>query len=162
MFSVSCCSTDSWYLPPAVCGFFLLLIPLWVIIARQSQPIREVLKSGWQPVILAMSISRWAHFFLFFSFSFYHKRFNVTLYCISVIAIHQWRLGLGLGLLRVRAVFVCTHSCLTVFLPVSVAWFWIKQWAIQTLKAWQCSHQSSTVSRRCKKYQSSDSPLALL
>ncbi|CAK6958753.1 solute carrier family 41 member 3-like [Scomber scombrus] len=51
------CYRDLWYLPPVVCGFFLLLIPLWVIIAQQSQPIREVLKSGWQPVILAMSIS---------------------------------------------------------------------------------------------------------
>uniref|UniRef100_A0A671UE47 Solute carrier family 41 member n=1 Tax=Sparus aurata TaxID=8175 RepID=A0A671UE47_SPAAU len=51
------CYRDMWYLPPAVCGFFLLLIPAWVIIARRSPPIREVLKSGWQPVILAMSIS---------------------------------------------------------------------------------------------------------
>ncbi|XP_053171693.1 solute carrier family 41 member 3-like [Scomber japonicus] len=51
------CYRDLWYLPPVVCSFFLLLIPLWVIIAQQSQPIREVLKSGWQPVILAMSIS---------------------------------------------------------------------------------------------------------
>lgn len=51
------CHRDMWYLPPAVCGFFLLLIPAWVIIARRSPPIREVLKSGWQPVILAMSIS---------------------------------------------------------------------------------------------------------
>ncbi|XP_012730216.2 solute carrier family 41 member 1 isoform X2 [Fundulus heteroclitus] len=48
---------DTWYLPSAVCGFFLLLIPVWVCIARRSPPIREVLKSGWQPVILAMSIS---------------------------------------------------------------------------------------------------------
>ncbi|XP_040060446.2 solute carrier family 41 member 1 isoform X2 [Gasterosteus aculeatus] len=40
-----------------VCGFFLLLIPAWVMIARRSPPISEVLKSGWQPVILAMSIS---------------------------------------------------------------------------------------------------------
>ncbi|XP_033483489.1 solute carrier family 41 member 1-like [Epinephelus lanceolatus] len=51
------CYRDMWYLPPAVCGFFLLLIPGWVIIARRSPPISEVLKSGWQPVILAMSIS---------------------------------------------------------------------------------------------------------
>ncbi|KAI3369540.1 hypothetical protein L3Q82_007749 [Scortum barcoo] len=51
------CYRDLWYLPPAVCGFFLLLLPAWVIIARHSPPIREVLKSGWQPVILAMSIS---------------------------------------------------------------------------------------------------------
>ncbi|XP_059185158.1 solute carrier family 41 member 3-like isoform X2 [Centropristis striata] len=51
------CYRDLWYLPPVVCGFFLLLIPLWVIIACRSPPISEVLKSGWQPVILAMSIS---------------------------------------------------------------------------------------------------------
>lgn len=51
------CYRDVWYLPPAVCVFFLLLIPVWVIVARRSPPIREVLKSGWQPVILAMSIS---------------------------------------------------------------------------------------------------------
>nr|XP_046240793.1 solute carrier family 41 member 1-like isoform X2 [Scatophagus argus] len=51
------CYRDLWYLPVVVCGFFLLLIPLWVIIARRSLPIREVLKSGWHPVILAMSIS---------------------------------------------------------------------------------------------------------
>ncbi|XP_068567925.1 solute carrier family 41 member 3-like isoform X3 [Cebidichthys violaceus] len=48
---------DTWYLPPAVCGFFLLLLPAWVIITRRSPPIGEVLKSGWRPVILAMSIS---------------------------------------------------------------------------------------------------------
>ncbi|XP_047203316.1 solute carrier family 41 member 3-like isoform X1 [Girardinichthys multiradiatus] len=48
---------DVWYLPSMVCGFFLLLIPVWVIMASRSPPIRELLKSGWQPVILAMSIS---------------------------------------------------------------------------------------------------------
>ncbi|XP_041747986.1 solute carrier family 41 member 1 [Coregonus clupeaformis] len=48
---------EMWYLPALVCGFFLVLIPLWVVIARRSPPIREVLRSGWQPVIVAMSIS---------------------------------------------------------------------------------------------------------
>ncbi|XP_043978250.1 solute carrier family 41 member 1-like isoform X1 [Gambusia affinis] len=48
---------DLWYLPTVVGGFFLLLTPVWVIIASRSPPIREVLKSGWQPVILAMSVS---------------------------------------------------------------------------------------------------------
>nr|XP_054604072.1 solute carrier family 41 member 1-like isoform X2 [Nothobranchius furzeri] len=48
---------DMWYLPPLLCGFFLLLTPAWVFVASHSPPIREVLKSGWQPVILAMSIS---------------------------------------------------------------------------------------------------------
>ncbi|XP_028261733.1 solute carrier family 41 member 1-like [Parambassis ranga] len=51
------CYKDIWYLPSLVCGFFLLLIPAWVVIASRSPPIKEVLKSGWQPVILAMSIS---------------------------------------------------------------------------------------------------------
>ncbi|TKS71075.1 Solute carrier family 41 member 1 [Collichthys lucidus] len=51
------CYRDMWFMPPAVCGFFLLLIPAWVVIACRSPPIREVLKSGWHPVILAMSIS---------------------------------------------------------------------------------------------------------
>ncbi|KAG7275906.1 hypothetical protein CRUP_009595 [Coryphaenoides rupestris] len=48
---------DVWYLPPAVCLFFLLLIPVWVSFARRSPPIREVLRSGWQPVLVAMTIS---------------------------------------------------------------------------------------------------------
>ncbi|KAM9814288.1 solute carrier family 41 member 3-like [Neosynchiropus ocellatus] len=46
-----------WFLPPLICSVFLLLVPGWVMIACQSQPIKAVLKSGWQPVILAMSIS---------------------------------------------------------------------------------------------------------
>ncbi|XP_049921268.1 solute carrier family 41 member 3-like isoform X2 [Epinephelus moara] len=48
---------DIWYLSPLVCLIFLALIPLWVVVARQSPQIREVLRSGWQPVIVAMSIS---------------------------------------------------------------------------------------------------------
>ncbi|XP_035512091.1 solute carrier family 41 member 1-like [Morone saxatilis] len=48
---------DVWYLSPLVCLVFLALIPLWVLVARQSPPIKEVLRSGWQPVIVAMSIS---------------------------------------------------------------------------------------------------------
>ncbi|KAM3617930.1 uncharacterized protein V6R79_012868 [Siganus canaliculatus] len=48
---------DIWYLSPLVCLVFLALIPLWVLVARQSPQIREVLRSGWQPVIVAMSIS---------------------------------------------------------------------------------------------------------
>ncbi|XP_072571528.1 solute carrier family 41 member 1-like [Paramormyrops kingsleyae] len=48
---------EAWLLSPLVCGFFLVLIPIWVILARRSPQTREVLRSGWQPVILAMSIS---------------------------------------------------------------------------------------------------------
>uniref|UniRef100_A0AAQ4RG27 Solute carrier family 41 member n=1 Tax=Gasterosteus aculeatus aculeatus TaxID=481459 RepID=A0AAQ4RG27_GASAC len=46
-----------WYLSPLVCLVFLALIPIWVVVARRSPQIREVLRSGWQPVIVAMSIS---------------------------------------------------------------------------------------------------------
>ncbi|XP_026993870.1 solute carrier family 41 member 1 isoform X2 [Tachysurus fulvidraco] len=48
---------DVWYVSPLVCVFFLSLIPVWVLVARRSVQIREVLRSGWQPVIVAMSIS---------------------------------------------------------------------------------------------------------
>uniref|UniRef100_A0A667WMU1 Solute carrier family 41 member n=1 Tax=Myripristis murdjan TaxID=586833 RepID=A0A667WMU1_9TELE len=49
--------SNMWYLPAVVCVFFLLLIPLWLTIAPLSPPIREALRSGWQPVIVAMCIS---------------------------------------------------------------------------------------------------------
>ncbi|XP_054833819.1 solute carrier family 41 member 3 isoform X1 [Eublepharis macularius] len=48
---------DVSYLSPLICAIFIVMIPLWVAIAKQSPPIAEVLKSGWQPVIVAMTIS---------------------------------------------------------------------------------------------------------
>ncbi|XP_025908461.1 solute carrier family 41 member 3 isoform X3 [Nothoprocta perdicaria] len=48
---------DLKYLSPLICAVFIILIPLWVAIAKQSPSLAEVLKSGWQPVIVAMSIS---------------------------------------------------------------------------------------------------------
>ncbi|XP_075039748.1 solute carrier family 41 member 3 [Mixophyes fleayi] len=48
---------DIQYLSPLICAVFIILIPLWVAVAQQSPSIAEVLKSGWQPVIVAMSIS---------------------------------------------------------------------------------------------------------
>lgn len=48
---------DSRYLIPLVCVGFMALIPLWVLIAKQSPPILEILKFGWFPIILAMVIS---------------------------------------------------------------------------------------------------------
>ncbi|KAM6343895.1 solute carrier family 41 member 3 isoform 7-T8 [Alca torda] len=49
---------DMKYLSPLICAVFIVMIPLWVAIAKQSPSLAEVLKSGWQPVIVAMSISR--------------------------------------------------------------------------------------------------------
>ncbi|XP_058144908.1 solute carrier family 41 member 3 isoform X2 [Dasypus novemcinctus] len=48
---------DSRYLAPLACVGFVALIPLWVIVVKQSPPIMRILKFGWFPIILAMIIS---------------------------------------------------------------------------------------------------------
>ncbi|XP_010852482.1 PREDICTED: solute carrier family 41 member 1 isoform X2 [Bison bison bison] len=45
------------YIYPLVCAFFVALLPVWVMLARRSPATREVLYSGWEPVIIAMAIS---------------------------------------------------------------------------------------------------------
>ncbi|KAG7472655.1 hypothetical protein MATL_G00110870 [Megalops atlanticus] len=47
----------SGYVNPLVCAFFMALTPLWVFIAHRVPSTREVLYSGWEPVIIAMGIS---------------------------------------------------------------------------------------------------------
>ncbi|XP_062356632.1 solute carrier family 41 member 3 isoform X4 [Cinclus cinclus] len=54
---IAALSLDVKYLSPLICAVFIVMIPLWVAIAKQSPSLAEVLKSGWQPVIVAMSIS---------------------------------------------------------------------------------------------------------
>lgn len=46
------------YANPLVCAVFVAMCPLWVLIARKIPSTREVLYSGWEPVIIAMAISR--------------------------------------------------------------------------------------------------------
>ncbi|XP_062852655.1 solute carrier family 41 member 1-like isoform X1 [Trichomycterus rosablanca] len=48
---------DMWYVLLLICAVFFLLIPLWLVIACRSSSIRELLRSGWYPVIIAMLIS---------------------------------------------------------------------------------------------------------
>ncbi|KAE8623630.1 hypothetical protein XENTR_v10005680 [Xenopus tropicalis] len=45
------------YVNPVVCILFLALLPIWFVIARRNPATREVLSSGWEPVIIAMAIS---------------------------------------------------------------------------------------------------------
>lgn len=45
------------YINPLVCALFVALLPLWIIVARRNPMTREVLSSGWEPVIIAMAIS---------------------------------------------------------------------------------------------------------
>nr|DBA33916.1 TPA: hypothetical protein GDO54_001535 [Pyxicephalus adspersus] len=40
-----------------VCLLFITLLPVWFLIARRNPATREVLYSGWEPVIIAMAIS---------------------------------------------------------------------------------------------------------
>uniref|UniRef100_A0A8C5GGZ2 Solute carrier family 41 member n=1 Tax=Gouania willdenowi TaxID=441366 RepID=A0A8C5GGZ2_GOUWI len=48
---------DNDYANPLVCAAFVAMCPLWVLIARKIPSTREVLYSGWEPVIIAMAIS---------------------------------------------------------------------------------------------------------
>lgn len=41
-----------------MCAVFVAMCPLWVLIARKIPSTRELLYSGWEPVIIAMAISR--------------------------------------------------------------------------------------------------------
>ncbi|XP_072307770.1 solute carrier family 41 member 1 [Eucyclogobius newberryi] len=45
------------YANPLVCAAFVAMCPLWIFIARKTPSTREVLYSGWEPVIIAMAIS---------------------------------------------------------------------------------------------------------
>ncbi|XP_029947906.1 solute carrier family 41 member 1 [Salarias fasciatus] len=45
------------YANALVCATFVALCPIWVLIARKIPSTREVLYSGWEPVIIAMAIS---------------------------------------------------------------------------------------------------------
>ncbi|NWY03312.1 S41A1 protein, partial [Nothoprocta ornata] len=45
------------YVNPLVCAFFIALLPIWIVVAKRNAATREVLYSGWEPVIIAMAIS---------------------------------------------------------------------------------------------------------
>uniref|UniRef100_A0A8C1EN18 Solute carrier family 41 member n=1 Tax=Cyprinus carpio carpio TaxID=630221 RepID=A0A8C1EN18_CYPCA len=45
------------YVSSLVCGFFMCLTPLWMVISSKHPASRQLLYSGWEPVITAMFIS---------------------------------------------------------------------------------------------------------
>lgn len=49
---------QDWVAPLIIMGY-ITLVPLWVYIAQKNKQTREVLYSGWTPVVLAMMISRY-------------------------------------------------------------------------------------------------------
>lgn len=46
------------WLAPLIISCFILVTPLWVWIAKNNEHTREVLYTGWTPVMAAMLISR--------------------------------------------------------------------------------------------------------
>lgn len=46
------------YVNPLVCICFAAVLPIWVVITKKNEATREVLYSGWHPVVMAMGISR--------------------------------------------------------------------------------------------------------
>lgn len=46
---------------PLIIMGYVTLVPLWVYIAQKDKQTREVLYTGWTPVVLAMMISRYAN-----------------------------------------------------------------------------------------------------
>ncbi|XP_064894712.1 solute carrier family 41 member 1 isoform X2 [Columba livia] len=45
------------YVNPLVCVCFAAVLPIWVVITKRNEATREVLYSGWHPVVMAMGIS---------------------------------------------------------------------------------------------------------
>ncbi|NXM78793.1 S41A1 protein, partial [Serilophus lunatus] len=52
------------YVNPLVFTFFIALLPIWILIAKKNPTTREVLYSGWVPVVIAMAISSAGGFIL--------------------------------------------------------------------------------------------------
>ena len=46
------------WIAPAIISFFLLLLPLWVVICVRNSDTKDVIANGWTPVLSAMLISR--------------------------------------------------------------------------------------------------------
>uniref|UniRef100_A0A4W3IFA7 Solute carrier family 41 member n=1 Tax=Callorhinchus milii TaxID=7868 RepID=A0A4W3IFA7_CALMI len=45
------------YMSPLVCAFFLALTPIWIVLSLKHPATKQVLCSGWEPIITAMGIS---------------------------------------------------------------------------------------------------------
>ncbi|XP_046340070.2 solute carrier family 41 member 1-like [Haliotis rufescens] len=59
------------WLAPTIIVFFLLLIPLWVVICIKNRYVNDVIYSGWLPVVSAMTISSFGGLILDYTVSTY-------------------------------------------------------------------------------------------
>ncbi|XP_075750695.1 solute carrier family 41 member 2 [Rhipicephalus microplus] len=85
------------YLAPLVIALCLLLLPMWIVLARRNSVSREVLRVGWLPIIIALTVSSFGGYILDYAVFAYPP---ITLHLSSVNA-------LG-GILA--AVFSCSLS----------------------------------------------------
>ncbi|KAL3206866.1 hypothetical protein MRX96_039865 [Rhipicephalus microplus] len=52
------------YLAPLVIALCLLLLPMWIVLARRNTVSREVLRVGWLPIIIALTVSSFGGYIL--------------------------------------------------------------------------------------------------
>ncbi|KAL5015109.1 hypothetical protein ScPMuIL_009379 [Solemya velum] len=71
MLLYNCIGKNHW-LAPSLVGFFILLIPLWIILSIKNKYTNEVVYSGWTPVLSAMVISSIGGLILDFTVANYH------------------------------------------------------------------------------------------
>ncbi|XP_075739146.1 solute carrier family 41 member 1-like [Rhipicephalus microplus] len=85
------------YLAPLVITLCLLLLPMWILLARRSTVSREVLRVGWLPIIIALTVSSFGGYIL-----------DYAVFAYPPIALHLSAVNALGG--NLAAVFSCSLS----------------------------------------------------
>ncbi|XP_075739350.1 solute carrier family 41 member 1-like [Rhipicephalus microplus] len=85
------------YLAPLVIAVCLLLLPMWIVLARRNTVSREVLRVGWLPIIIALTVSSFGGYIL-----------DYAVFAYPPIALHLSAVNALGG--NLAAVFSCSLS----------------------------------------------------
>ncbi|KAH7938595.1 hypothetical protein HPB51_028884 [Rhipicephalus microplus] len=85
------------YLAPLVIALCLLLLPMWIVLARRNTVSREVLRVGWLPIIIALTVSSFGGYIL-----------DYAVFAYPPIALHLSSVNALGG--NLAAVFSCSLS----------------------------------------------------
>nr|XP_037290594.1 solute carrier family 41 member 1-like [Rhipicephalus microplus] len=85
------------YLAPLVIALCLLLLPMWIVLARRNTVSREVLRVGWLPIIIALTVSSFGGYIL-----------DYAVFAYPPIALHLSAVNALGG--NLAAVFSCSLS----------------------------------------------------
>ncbi|XP_075739144.1 solute carrier family 41 member 1-like [Rhipicephalus microplus] len=85
------------YLAPLVITLCLLLLPMWIVLARRNTVSREVLRVGWLPIIIALTVSSFGGYIL-----------DYAVFAYPPIALHLSAVNALGG--NLAAVFSCSLS----------------------------------------------------